>query len=127
MRASFLVVLFVLVGCGDASDATEEHSENENHQNDTVETWGVTQQCEYLGGLYGCDGDFAAWDVFMASCEASIPESCSAEDQSLLSHLFSCLQAADNHQTCSDADYATCESAHSLSQLSDACDEVIAL
>ena len=126
-----LLFLVIGVGCGESADSSDNNdsseSENETQSTDPVETWGVTQQCEFLGGMYGCDGDFAPWDSFMTSCEASIPESCSVEDQLLISELFTCLQAAGAEQSCSDDDYATCESTHSLSGLSASCGEVIAL
>ncbi len=126
-----LLFLVVGVGCGEATDSSDSNdsneSDNETQSTDPVETWGVTQQCEFLGAMYGCDGDFAPWDSFMTSCEASIPENCSAEDQLLISELFTCLQTAGAEQSCSDEDYATCESEHSLSGLSVSCDEVIAL
>ena len=124
MKWLCMVAVLALAGCGDSSD-TEPG--NENQELDSVETLGVTQQCEYLGNMYSCDGDFAAWDVFMASCEAFIPESCTADDQALLSALFTCLDASGVMQSCSDEDYAACESTHALSGLSAACDEVIAL
>ncbi len=125
MKWLSLCCLVALMGCGDAAET--EESENENQDPTPVETWGVTQQCEFLGAMYGCDGDFAAWDVFMTSCETSIPESCSGEDQALLSGLFACLETAGAHQSCSDEDYAACESVYALSGLSATCDEVIAL
>ena len=121
------LMLCALMGCGETDATSSDESDSDNQQTGEVETWSVTQQCEYLGGLYGCDGDFAAWDVFMESCEASIPENCSADDLDLLSQLFTCLQNVNNSQTCSDEDYSTCESEHALSGLSASCDEVIAL
>ena len=123
----WLCLLFLLlgIGCGESTDSSE--SENETQTTDSVETWGVTQQCEFLGAMYSCDGDFAAWDVFMNSCETGIPESCSADDQGLISQLFACLQIAGAEQSCSDEDYATCESSYSISSLSASCREVIAL